>query len=276
MPSSLVAALREARATLESAAPGEPVEVAMARRLTRELDRAIDRLEGRDADRDLVAVVCHDLKDPLSSIVMGAGFLRRAIPADDGTTRRVVDAVARSADRMGNVIADFHDLARLESGTLRVELNAADLAVIVREALDPLATPAAEKGVALSLHDPGGPVLAFCDRTRIAQIVAKVVGNAIKFTAAGGRVDVTLARAERSVRLTVADTGRGIVPSRIGSVFDHGANARQVPRDGPGLGLPIARGLAELQRGAIAIESEEGKGTVVTVTLPRGQGPAVL
>jgi len=253
---------------LASAAPAEPAEIAIARRLTRDIDRAIDRLDGRDADRDLVAVVCHDLKDPLSSIVMGAGFLRRAVPDDDGTTRRVVEAVARSADRMSRVIADFHDLARLEGGTLRVEVNVVDLAHVVREAIAPFVAQAVEKGVALSLHVMGESVLALCDRARIDQVVAKLVGNAIKFTAPGGRAEITLESVAPDARLTLADSGRGIAAARLASVFDHAANARQVPRDGPGLGLPIARGLLELQGGTIAIESREGHGTTVTVTLP--------
>jgi signal transduction histidine kinase len=260
--------LREARAKLASADTAEPGEVRVARKIARELDKAIDRLEGHDADRDLVAIVCHDLKDPLASIVMGSGFLRKTIPPEDGAARRVIDAIARSAGRMSQVVGDFHDLARLEDGTLSIDPRPCDVAVVLRGAIGPLEAQATEKGITFELDVPADPVVARCDAGRLAQIVAKLAGNSIKFTAAGGRVVVRAARGDDGARLSVTDTGRGIPPDRLATVFDHAANARRLPRDGPGLGLAIVKGLVELQRGTIAVESKADEGTTVAFTLP--------
>jgi signal transduction histidine kinase len=267
MASPLVDALREARTKLASAAV-EPGEARVAKRIARELDKAIDRLEGRNADKDLVAIVCHDLKDPLASIVMGSGFLRKTIPPEDAAARRVIDAIARSADRMSQVVGDFHDLARLEDGTLSVERRPCDVVAVLRGAIGPLEAQASEKGVAFELDAPTDPVVACCDHGRLAQIVAKLAGNALKFTAAGGRVVVRVARGDDGALVSVTDTGRGISPDRLATVFDHDANARRMPRDGPGLGLAIVKGLIELQKGTIALESKAGEGTTVAIALP--------
>src|SRR5579864_4930697 len=101
--SRLLTMLREARATLEGMAV-ESTEKPVARKLARDLDEAIARLDGSEPERDLVSIVCHDLKDPLASIVMGAGFLKKGVSAEDTAGRRVVEAISRSAERMGLVI----------------------------------------------------------------------------------------------------------------------------------------------------------------------------
>jgi two-component system CheB/CheR fusion protein len=268
MTSPFVIALREARAALASAATVEPGEAAVARKLERDLSRALERLEGRGADKDLIAVICHDLKDPLASIVMGTGFLRRTIPADDAAGRRVVDAIARSADRMSQVVGDFHDLSKLENGLLSVDLQPCDLVEAVRGIVGPMEADAREKGVRLELEAPDERVVVSCDRARLAQILGKLVGNSLKFTPSGGQVTVRVSGQDRVARVVVADTGRGIPPERLTKVFDHADNARRSPRDGPGLGLAIVRGLVELHAGTVAIESRVGEGTTVVVTFP--------
>jgi two-component system sensor histidine kinase ResE len=264
--SPFVTALCDARAQIAAAAH-TPAEAAVARRIERELEQTIARLEGGEADKDLIAVVCHDLKDPLASIVMGAGFLRKAVAAEDAAAKRVVEAIARSADRMGQVVADFHDLAKLEAGRLSVEHQPCDVVAVLKGVIVPFAALAKEKGIDLEVEMP--PELTIrCDRARLAQIAGKLLGNALKFTAAGGRVTVRVAAEGGGVAVDVKDNGRGIGPDRLPTIFDHSANARRTPRDGPGLGLAIARGLAELQGGAIAVQSKPGEGSVFTFTLP--------
>ncbi len=135
MASPFVVALRAAL-ELVAASPVEPGEAVIARRAVRELEHALGRLEGREtSETDLTAIVCHDLKDPLASIVMGAGFLRKTVAVDDAPARRVVEAILRSTDRMGQVIGDFHDLARLEAGRIGLDLRAWDVVPILRAAL---------------------------------------------------------------------------------------------------------------------------------------------
>jgi signal transduction histidine kinase len=264
----LVAALREARLALGSAVAVEPGEAAVARRLTRDLDDAIARLDGSEPEKDLVSIVCHDLKDPLASIVMGAGFLKKTRLADDSAGRRVIDAISRSADRMSQVVGDFHDLAKLELGLLPLELRPCDVVAALRGAMETFDAQARERGVTLTLEVSGGRAGAMGDRVRLVQIASKLVSNALKFTPPDGRVVVGVVGEERLVRISVSDTGRGIAPERIPTLFEHATNARRTPRDGPGLGLAIVRGLVELHRGQITVESRVGAGSTFTVTLP--------
>jgi hypothetical protein len=175
MPTPFVAALYAARSSLASPHPVEAEEAGVARRLIREVDAAIARLEGKDAEKDLVAVVCHDLKDPLASIVMGAGYLKKTLPdnGDEGrASRRVVEAILRSAHRLSQLVGDFHDLARLGAGTLQLDLHYCDVVATLDGALGPLAKEAAERSISLSFETPAGPLLANCDRARLVQISA--------------------------------------------------------------------------------------------------------
>jgi signal transduction histidine kinase len=251
------------------------VEAAVARKLARELDIAIARLEGSEPEKDLVSIVCHDLKDPLASIVMGAGYLKKTLvtEGDDGrAARRVVEAISRSADRMSQVIGDFHDLSKLDAGTLEIHLRSWDVVAALHAAIGALAAHASERSTELQVDAPGEPVLARCDRARFGQIVAKLVGNAIKFTPPKGRVVTRLVRAEGVVKISVSDTGRGIAPELLEDIFHHASNARRTPREGPGLGLPIARGLVEAQGGKVSVESRVGEGSTFTFTLPAAEG----
>jgi signal transduction histidine kinase len=266
MTTAFLAALNDARRALAAVGTVEPGEAAVAKRFARELDETIARLEGKDPEKDLVAVVCHDLKDPLESSVMGAGFLKKTIPAEDGAARRVVEAIARSAERMNQVVSDFHDLAKLEAGQLEVVLMPCDVGGVLHAAVAAVEGQAKERDVGLSLEAPEG-LIASCDRARLLQIVSKLIGNALKFTPAGGRVQIRAERDEAMVRVGVRDTGRGIPPERLKDVFDRAANARRTPRDGPGLGLAIARGLVELQSGAIGVESRVAEGSHFWFTL---------
>jgi signal transduction histidine kinase len=274
MTTPFVIALRGALALL-AAAPAEPAEAGVARKIVRDMEQCLARLEGREGtEADLIAIVCHDLKDPLASIVMGAGFLKKTVPAEDGAARRVVDAIARSTDRMGQVIGDFHDLAKLEAGRIQLDLRPWDVVAVLQAALPSLEPRARERGVRLELEVPETPLIALSDRTRLLQVVSKLVGNAIKFTGAEGRVVVRAEGKGGAVRVAVTDSGRGIPADRLVSIFDHAANARRSPRDGPGLGLAIAQGLLRLQGSHIDVESRVEKGSVFSFALPMSEVPA--
>jgi signal transduction histidine kinase len=268
MATPFVIALRGALALL-AAAPPEPGEANAARKIVREIEQSLARFEGREGtEADLISIVCHDLKDPLASIVMGAGFLRKTVSADDGAARRVVDAIARSTDRMSQVIGDFHDLAKLEAGRITLDLRPWDVTAVLQGALPGFEAKARERGVRLELEAPPTPLVALSDRARLLQVVSKLVGNAIKFTSAEGRVVIRLEEKSGAVRVSVSDSGRGIPPDRLTSIFDHAANARRSPRDGPGLGLAIAQGLLTLQGSKIEVESRLEKGSAFSFTLP--------
>lgn len=269
MRPSLLPALRQARAALEGVQTVEAGEAVVARKLTRELDEAIARLEGKPADKDLIAIICHDLKDPLASIVMGAGFLKKTISGDDAAARRVIEAIARSADRMSRIVGDFHDLSKLEAGTLPLEVRPCDVGAVLQSLASSFEAEAREKQLTFKLEVPSGsPAVANCDRARLVDAVNKLVNNALKFTSAGGTVNVSVERADGGVRLSVRDTGKGIPPDRLPDIFDRAANARRTPRDGPGLGLAIVRGLVERQGGRVEVRSRPGEGSEFSFTLP--------
>jgi signal transduction histidine kinase len=279
MTTPFIAALRQARATIEAAlevsSTAEPVEASVARKLVNELDEAIARFDGSEPEKDLVSIVCHDLKDPLASIVMGTGFLKKTIPADESAARRVLDAISRSADRMSQVISDFHDLARIEAGALHFDPRPCDILAVLEGAIRPFEALARERGVELTLESEGEDLSVMGDPIRLTQLASKLVANAIKFSASGGRVIVRVGEFKGRTRIVVSDTGRGIASERFARLFDYAANARRTPRDGPGLGLPIVRGIVDLHRGEISIDSRVGEGTTFAVTLPRAHpGPS--
>jgi len=139
---------------------------------------------------------------------------------------------------------------------------------VLQGALPGFEAKARERGVRLELEAPPTPLVALSDRARLLQVVSKLVGNAIKFTSAEGRVVIRLEEKSGAVRVSVSDSGRGIPPDRLTSIFDHAANARRSPRDGPGLGLAIAQGLLTLQGSKIEVESRLEKGSAFSFTLP--------
>jgi signal transduction histidine kinase len=269
MAGEVLTALREARSALDSAATAEPVEAPVAKKFAREIGEVIARFEGKPPERDLVSIVCHDLKDPLASIVMGAGFLKRTVAAEDESARRVVEAIARSADRMNQVVTDFHDLAKIEAGNLGIDLRPCEVACAIEGAVSSFAGQARDRGVALRFEAADAPV-ALCDRNRVVQIVSKLLSNALKFTEPGGEVVVRVERDGDHVRVSVRDTGRGIPSHCLEEIFDRAANARRTPRDGPGLGLAIARGLVELQGGSIGVKSRVSEGSLFWFLLKAG------
>jgi signal transduction histidine kinase len=269
MASPFSVSLRRALELVASATPIDPGEAAVARRIAREIEHDLGRLErGESCETDLIAIVCHDLKDPLASVMMGVGFLLKTIPVDEGAARRVVEAIARSTERMSQVVGDFHDLSKLEAGRVALDVRPQDIVAILRPVASSFEAKARERGVELAIEMPQTPLVALCDRTRLPQVVSKLVGNAIKFTNAGGRVVLRAEQRAGRARIAVADSGRGIPADRLATIFDHAVNARRTPRDGPGLGLAIAQGLLRLQEGKIEVESRVDQGSEFSFTLP--------
>jgi signal transduction histidine kinase len=221
-----------------------------------------------DPQMQLLSVIVHDLKDPLAAIVMGGAFLQRTLPEGDAAARRVADAIYRSATRLGGTIQDLNVMTRLQAGTLALEPKRRDAAPMLAAAVEACAPAAKEKGIVVEHGEGPAGLQVMADEEQLQRILVKLLDNAIKFTAAGKRVSASVARVGSEVRFTVEDEGRGIAPDRIESIFDVLANARQRPRDGSGLGLGIARGLARLHGGKVRVKSEVGRGSTFVLIVP--------
>jgi signal transduction histidine kinase len=237
----------------------------LAQRAALALDNARLLEESRRAVRardDVLAVVCHDLRGHLNVIVGTLALLEGALEREGEAprTRAYVDNLNRTADRMTALLGDLLDTAAVESGTLSMDVHEYDVRHLAEEAVLQLRPMATMRGVELHLETPG-PCPASCDRMRILQVLANLIGNAIKFTDEGGEVRLEVGRDETSVRVAVVDTGQGIAEDRLPHVFDRFWCERERGNAGTGLGLTIAQGIAIAHGSRITVESTVGKGS---------------
>jgi signal transduction histidine kinase len=226
--------------------------------------------EAAVAARDeLLAIVSHDLRNPLSAILTGAAVLRRT--TIDGTQGELVQksaqAIVRAAERMKRIIADLLDLAQIEAGQLAVEQKLEDAEAIVREGVDMLRPLAAKLGLELDGR-ASTDLRVHCDRGRVLQILSNLVSNALKFTPKGGSIFIEGQNAGNEARFYVRDSGQGISAHDLSQIFDRFWRVRENNRDGIGLGLSIVKGLVEAHGGRVWVESELGAGTTFFFTLP--------
>jgi signal transduction histidine kinase len=220
-----------------------------------------------------LATVSHEMRTPLNGIVGISELLRDG--SADAQVRRQADFVLRSAEQLHRVIGDLLDLSRLEFGRLGLEPAPFDPAQALREIVVLAAPQAAERGLVLDLAiDPAVPRLVSGDAARVKQVLHNLLSNALRFTTAG-RIELTLAPWPQGLRYTVSDTGPGIEPERLATLFDPfddaGTDADR-RRQGVGLGLTISRRLARSMNGDLVCESTPGRGSRFSFML---QAPVV-
>jgi signal transduction histidine kinase len=219
----------------------------------------------------LMAVVSHDLRSPLTTVRLGLAQLQRAQAKADGAplVPRRLPAMLAALDRVSGLLTDLLDFDRLKAGRLRLEKAPVRLGALLREAVEQQRAQAEEKGVALSWDAAGAPdVELVCDRARILQALANLLGNALKFTPAEGSVRLSASLGEGEISVSVVDTGEGIDPAFLPRIFEHYAQQDGSDRRGVGLGLAIASGIVAAHGGRMEITSELGRGTCVRLTLP--------
>ncbi len=219
---------------------------------------------------DFLAIVSHDLRGMLNGIAMSVALLR-SLDADQ-RTREAISAstrpIERFVTRMNRLIGDLLDISRLDAGALEIILASDDPAKLVEEAVDNARPLAEAKSIALCSHVPAEPTRAFYDRERILQVLANLIGNALKFTEAGGRIDVSVESDPDEVRFTVTDTGCGIPPEKLAGIFDRFSQGAKRDRTGLGLGLYIAERIVDAHAGRVWVESHPGEGSVFHFALP--------
>jgi len=251
-------------------------DVALAEEVARRAALAIDNARlytlAQQAIRDreaVLAVVSHDLRNPLASILLNATMLLDMAPAGalsgwmDDNLRQIVQSV----EQTNRLITDLLDVTRMEeSGGIPLDRCPVDARPLLEAAVRMLSPLAQARGVEL-VHAPGPPLPVLADSDRVLQVLSNLIGNAVKFTDAGGHVRVSAHPYGDEQWFSVADTGVGIPEAQQPFVFDR---FRQVGRDrrGVGLGLPIARGIVDAHGGRIWVDSRPGMGTTIHFTLP--------
>ncbi|MBL7199832.1 MAG: GAF domain-containing sensor histidine kinase [Anaerolineae bacterium] len=224
----------------------------------------LDRLKS-----EFIAVAAHELRTPLSLILGYATFLREEA---SGTAKEQVDIVLQSAIRLRLLIEDMVSLRQVDAGEAALKLETVELHDLVDSAVREIQSMAEAKGQEIVLSSRhSGPIVTQVDRAKMIIVLVKLLSNAIKYTSRGGRIGVQTGRDADNAWFTVWDTGIGISATDLSRIFDRfyqvePSLARRY--EGLGLGLAIAKEMVELHRGHIRVQSQEGKGSAFTVTLP--------
>lgn len=216
---------------------------------------------------DVLAVVAHDLRNPLNTVTMAVSMMLETTPPERVEERRQVEILRRAADRMNRMIQDLLDVKRMESGRLTTDLKPELPETLINDTIDMLRPLAAGSTIRLEadIEDDLPPVLA--DAARVQQVLSNLVGNAVKFTPRSGRIIVCAEHIDGEVRFGVIDTGPGIPAEQLPHIFGRFWQAKSDHR-GIGLGLAIAKGIVEAHNGRIWVESHVGLGSTFYFTLP--------
>lgn len=217
---------------------------------------------------ELVAVVSHDLRNMLNVFRLGTSSLAEELPEDAAAARGLVSLLQAHAESMSRLLGDLVDVGSIGARSLRIVRAGCDARALTQDAVRAVQPLAQHKGILLEANLPGPGVLVQCDRRRVLQVFANVLGNAVKFTAEG-KVRVEVSVAEREVCFAVSDTGAGISPEHLPHLFERYWQAPEGERSGVGLGLYIARGIVEAHGGRIWADAAHGKGARISFTLPR-------
>jgi len=272
-------------------AVGGPAEVLQLARAFSSMSRSIGvlvqrehaaRLDAEAASRakdEFLATLSHELRTPLNAILGWASILTRA-PGDEARTAQAMRAIERSARTQAHLVDELLDVSRLVSGQMRLTLSAVSLNAVIDDALESV-RPAAEARKLDLVKRVDGPIRTLrADARRLQQVIWNLLSNAVRFTPAGGRIEISLREVDDQSEIRVTDTGVGIHPDFVPHVFERFRQAdSSITRGhgGRGLGVAIVRHLVELHGGTVDAESAgEGRGAAFTVRLPiRTDVPAI-
>ena len=222
--------------------------------------------------RNFVATVSHELRTPLTSIIGYTDLLRETLGRLETRPARYLTVIARNADRLERLVAELLFVAQVDAGRFELDLAEVELAEIAAASYETALAVAESRQLKLGLTIDSRPTISG-DPARLAQAVDNLVSNALKFTPEAGSVDIRVTASDREAILTVADTGIGIPQSeqpRIGERFFRSTTAGESAIGGTGLGMAIVKMIVDAHRGHVRLESEPGRGTTVTIELPRG------
>lgn len=242
---------------------------AAARSVNRELDSARQRA-------DFAANVSHELRSPLTQIRLKAESLQLDLVFDDDDRRAHYDAIVREAERLSRLVDNVLDFSSIERGVKKYSLRPDDLGEILMKGVAATEAAARTAGMRLILDVPDDLPVVWVDREAMGQVMTNLLSNAVKYGAGGDRVEVIAREGLDGVEVSVRDHGIGIAPEDQAKVFEHffRVSSADVRRQrGTGIGLTIVRYIVEAHGGTITVESELGKGSTFTVTLPMEPPP---
>ena len=218
-----------------------------------------------------LGVVSHDLRNPISAIGMCARALLASTDEGDTERRGLVTTIVDSTELTQRMIRDLLDVASIEVGRLSVERRQVNTGTVLERAAGLFERDAAERGVALRVDLPTESLRVAGDEERLVQVLANLLGNALRFTDRGGQVTLGARRNGNEIEIHVRDNGAGIPPSELGRIFErYWTVRRNAPKGGTGLGLAIARGIVEAHGGRLWAESTPGVGSTFRFTIPVG------
>lgn len=221
------------------------------------------------AREEMLAVVSHDLRNPLGSILMSAAMIKRKLSSEDAFTIAQAGKIQRAGERMNQMIEDLLNLAKIEAGTFSLSKREICGCDVVTEAVEMMSAQAHEKNIKVETSGIDQPLQMSCDHNQVLRVFSNLIGNAIKFTPEDGLVRVSAQDQGDNVLFTVSDTGPGIAEHHIPHVFDRYWQASKTQHMGTGLGLSISKGIVEAHGGKIWVTSRFGHGSTFSFTLPK-------
>ena len=259
---------------MRSDRPYGPDDLALAEELARRAALAVENArlfsEAEQATRardQMLGVVAHDLRNPLSTILMASEMLEEAVDPKSAASKQV-RMITRAGERMNRLIQDLLDVKRIEAGGIPIERRAVPAACLLAEAAEMLRPLAAASSIDLTVASCDHLPSVAADPHRIQQVLSNLIGNAIKFTPQGGRIVLRGDCTPGGVRMAVSDTGPGIPAEQLPHIFGQFWQGSRTDRRGIGLGLAIAKGIVEAHGGRIWVESTVGRGSTFYFSLP--------
>ncbi len=233
----------------------------------------------READRrktEFLAVLSHELRNPLAPIRNSVYLLDRAAPGSEAA-RRAREVLQRQTEHLTRLVDDLLDMTRITHGKIELQLARLDARDVVRRACDDLTVGFAQRRIDLQCTLPAEPAWVDADAARLTQMVGNLLNNALKFTQAGGQVHVALRDRDGSCQVTVRDNGMGIEPAELDRIFDPFVQAertRHSAQGGMGIGLALVQEFAVKHRGSVrALSAGPGQGAEFILTLPLAVAP---